>query len=175
MCNMDAYQIDLREVKDDVKTYHFHIDDDFFAAIQAPEITRGNLNVDLQVKKVAGMFEVDIHSKGVIYIPCDICLDDMEQPIETHDNLVVRLGLVEEEEGNDDIVTVDEKEGIFDASWYIYEFIILGIPIKHVHEPGKCNQEMLKMLKEHQVSDPDETTKPIDPRWKELLKIKDKD
>lgn len=174
-CDMEAYKIDLRELKDDVQAFKFHVDDDFFEAIQAPEIRRGNLEVDVLVKKVANMFEIEFHSKGVVFIPCDICLDDMEQPIDTEDSLIVKLGLVDEEDEGDDIVTVDEEQGILDVSWFIYEFIALGIPIKHVHEPGRCNLEMLQVIREHQVGGQDEMSQPIDSRWQELLKIKDKD
>lgn len=175
MCNMETYKIDLLALEGDVTTYNFHLSDAFFEEIQAPEIKHGNLDVDLRVKKVSNMFEIDFHTQGVVSIPCDICLEDMEQPIDTKDSLVVRLGVVNEEDEDDEIVTVDREQGIFDASWYIYEFIILSIPIKHVHEEGQCNPEMLKMFHDHQVSDQDGQAKPIDSRWQELLKIKDKD
>ena len=174
MCDMKAYKIDLRDLKDDVQTFNFHVDDDFFEAIQTPEIRRGNLDVDVLVRKVTNMFEISIHSKGMVCIPCDICLDDMEQPIDTEDSLYVKLGFVDEENDSDDILTVDEEQGIFDVSWFIYEFIALSIPIKHVHVPGKCNQEMLQVIREHQVGDQDDVEQPIDSRWQELLKIKDK-
>ncbi len=52
----------------------------------------------------------------------------------------------------DDLVTVAENEGILDISWFIYEFIHLNIPIKHVHAPGKCNPAMIEMLNEHSAA-----------------------
>ncbi len=58
---------------------------------------------------------------------------------------VVKFG--EDYSEDDDLVTVAENEGILDVSWFIYEFIDLNIPIKHVHAPGKCNPAMIEMLK----------------------------
>ena len=129
--------------------------------------------MDILVRKVSDLFELDFHTKGTLHIPCDICLDDMEQPIDADNHLVVKLG--SEYSDDDDIITVEENEGILDTSWFIYEFIALSIPIKHVHAPGKCNPAMIRMLNEHDVarSNEEESEKVIDSRWKELLKIKE--
>ncbi|MDD7074960.1 MAG: DUF177 domain-containing protein, partial [Prevotella sp.] len=51
----------------------------------------------------------------------------------------------------------------------------LNIPIKHVHAPGKCNRDMMKALEAHSATRSDvEIEDSIDPRWSELLKIKEK-
>ena len=70
----------------------------------------------------------------------------MELPIEADNKLVAKFG--EEYSEDDDLITVPENEGILDVAWFIYEFIELVIPIKHVHAPGKCNPAMMKMLDE---------------------------
>ena len=175
MCSLDTFKIDLRELKQDARSFHFHLDDTFFKAIDAPDVKHGELDVNIQVRKVSDLFEFDFHTKGVLHIPCDICLDDMDQPIDSDNHLVVKFG--SEYNDDDDIITVEEDEGILDTSWFIYEFIALSIPIKHVHAPGKCNPAMIEMLNEHNAarSSEEESEEAIDPRWKELLKIKDKD
>ena len=97
----------------------------------------------------------------------------MEQPIETDNRLVVKLGSTNSED--DDTVIVDENEGILDTSWYIYEFIALAIPIQHVHATGKCNPAMTKALEELSAdrSGDEESSQAIDPRWEALLKLKE--
>ena len=65
----------------------------------------------------------------------------MDQTIETNDRLVVKFG--EKYSEDDDLVTVAENEGILDVAWFIYEFIDLNIPIKHVHAPGKMQPTAL--------------------------------
>ena len=86
--------------------------------------------------------------------------------------MVVKLGTVNSEE--DDVIVVDEDEGILDTSWLIYESIVLAIPIKHVHAPGKCNPVMSKALEELSAdrSSDEESDQPVDPRWSALLKLK---
>jgi uncharacterized metal-binding protein YceD (DUF177 family) len=99
----------------------------------------------------------------------------MEQPIEADNQLVVKLG--DTYSDDDDTIIVNEDEGILDLSWFIYEFIMLAIPIKHVHAPGKCNSAMTQKLDELSgaVRSSKEEAKAVDPRWEALNKLKIKD
>jgi uncharacterized metal-binding protein YceD (DUF177 family) len=96
----------------------------------------------------------------------------MDQPIETDNQLLVKLGDTYSED--DDAVTVDENEGILDVSWFIYEFVMLAIPIKHVHAPGKCNSVMTQKLEELSgaVRSSEEEAETTDPRWEILKNLK---
>ena len=96
----------------------------------------------------------------------------MEQPIETQQRLEAKFGNAYSEDG--DLVTVPENEGILDVSWFVYEFILLALPIKHVHAPGKCNTAMIRVLEEHSAArSGSEDEKPMDSRWEALLKLKE--
>jgi uncharacterized metal-binding protein YceD (DUF177 family) len=121
---------------------------------------------------MAGFFELLFHTEGSVIVSCDRCLDDMEQPIETDNRLMVKLGDAYSEV--DDTVTIDENEGILDVSWFIYEFVMLAIPIKHVHAPGKCNSVMTQKLEELSgaVRSSKEEAELADERWSALLKVK---
>ena len=130
------------------------------------------LKDEVSIRKASGFFELQFHTVGTIDIPCDRCLDLMEQPVETDNRLVVKLGSTTREE--DDTIVVDENEGILDLSWFIYEFIALAIPIQHVHAPGKCNPAMTQVLEELSAdrSGDEESSPATDPRWDALLKLK---
>ena len=99
----------------------------------------------------------------------------MEQPVEADHRLVAKFGAENSEE--DDVVTVDEDEGILDLSWLVYELIVLAIPIRHVHAPGKCNAAMMHALEEHSTdrSSDEESNQSIDPRWEKLATLNIKD
>ena len=150
----------------------FDLDKAFFEALDETEVESGSLHVSLSIRKASGFFELLFHTVGTVDITCDRCLDLMEQPIETDNRLVVKLGSTNSEE--DDTVMVDENEGILDTSWYIYEFIALAIPIQHVHAPGKCNPAMTKALEELSAdrSGDEESSQAVDPRWEALKKLK---
>lgn len=170
--------------------YEFSLTNQFFADIDAPEIQKGKLHVQLDVKKSMGVYVLTFHIEGSVIVPCDRCLDDMELPVMTDDTLKVKLGATFSDE--DDMVIVPEEDGYINVAWFMYEFIALSLPMKHVHAPGKCNKAMMGALNKHlrtsaeeeELDDldldeelgleEDETeTREIDPRWNELKKILD--
>ena len=171
MCSLEPFKIDLKRLTDEVTTLEFDLDDRFFAALDSSELRQGTLHVSVSIRKATGFFELQFHSEGTVTVTCDRCLDDMEQAISTDNRLIVRLGTAYSEE--DDVIIVPEDEGILDTSWLIYEFIMLAIPIKHVHAPGKCNPAMSKVLEELSTdrSSDEESDQPIDPRWSKLVEL----
>ncbi len=171
MCNIDSFKIDLKALPQGRTLMEFKLDDSYFETIDAPDVNRGELTASLSIDRTDDFFELNFHTEGMVHIPCDICLEDMEQSIESDDRLVVKLG--EENSEDDDLVTVAENEGMLDVAWFIYEFIELQIPIKHVHAPGKCNPAMIEMLKKHSAArSGEEEEETMDPRWAALLKLK---
>jgi len=173
MYSLDSFKIDLKGLYEAQNAFDFKLDDDYFATIDAGEVKGGDVEVRLVVSKSAERYyKLDFILSGAVTIPCDRCLDDMSQPIETEGHLVVKLG--EEYSEDDDLVTVDENEGMLDTSWFIYEFIALAIPIKHVHAPGKCNHAMIELIEEHCATRSGEEVgeEAIDPRWRGLESIR---
>ena len=168
MCSLERFKIDLKGLTAEVTTLEWDLDNGFFAALDETEVEGGALHVSLSIRKASGFFELQFHTVGTVDITCDRCLDQMEQPIETDNSLVVKFGSTNSED--DDTVTVDENEGILETSWFIYEFIALAIPIQHVHAPGKCNPAMTKALEELSAdrSGDEESSQTVDPRWEKL-------
>ena len=174
MYSLEPLKIDLKALKEQDTSLEFTLDDNYFAALDGSQLEHGTLHVSVSIRKMAGFFEFLFHTEGTVIVSCDRCLDDMEQPIETDNQLIVKLGTAYAEE--DDTVTVDENEGMLDLSWFIYEFIMLAIPIKHVHAPGKCNSAMTQKLEELSgaVRSDKEEAEAIDPRWSALSELKKK-
>ncbi|MGM9705359.1 MAG: YceD family protein [Prevotella sp.] len=173
MCSLDNFKIDLKGLHEGSNLLSYDIHDGYFQAVQAAGISGGDVRVDLNVQRTGDVFTLDFHTEGTVIVPCDICLDDMEQPIKTDNRLAVKFG-EEYSDEDDEVVTVAETEGTLDVAWFIYEFIALAIPVRHVHAEGGCNPAMLEALEQHSASRnaEDKTAGDIDPRWKELEKLK---
>lgn len=174
MCSLEPFKIDLKGQEDGLTRLDLSLDDTFFAALEAEEVRRGHADVELMIQRTAERyFELHFHITGEVTVQCDRCLDDMPQAVDAKHKLVVKFG--EEYSEEDDLVVVPEDDGILDTSWFIYEIIVLNIPIKHVHVPGKCNRAMIQMLEEHSAARSSDGVEKhdIDPRWSGLLKIKD--
>ena len=174
MSELETYRIDLKGQKDEARCLEYDLNDGFFAALDGAQLEHGALHVSVSIRKTAGLFELLLHTVGTVTVICDLCLDDMQQPIDTENRLLVKLG-AETDLENDELITVSEDTGVLDLAWFIYEFIVLAIPIKHVHAPGKCNHVMTQKLEELSAARSSDEAEEVDPRWSVLktLNIKD--
>lgn len=173
MCSLDNFKIDLKGLDEGTNLLSFGIDDDYFKSVGATSINGGDVRVELTIQRMGDVFTLDFHTEGTVVVPCDVCLDDMEQPVIADNRLAVKFG-EEYSEDDDEVVTVAETEGILDVAWFVYEFIALAVPPRHVHTPGKCNPAMIEVLERHSAahSAAERSEGKIDPRWKELEKLK---
>jgi uncharacterized metal-binding protein YceD (DUF177 family) len=182
----DAYKVSLKSLSPGIHTYEFLLENKFFIDIDGTEVQKGKVKVFLSVKRTSMMFEMNFQIEGVVFVPCDRCLDDLELPIESKNRLIVKFGKEYAEE-SEEIVVIPEDEGAINLAWFLYEFIALTVPMKHIHPPGKCNKMMSSKLKKHlarhseddgndnyDVSGEaediilDDTPEDIDPRWDAL-------
>lgn len=171
--SLESLKIDLKELDGGKKDFEMKLEDDFFQAVGGDEAKGGSVRLSVSAyKSVSGLYEIDFRLKGTVTVECDLCLEDMDQPIEADSRLLAKLG--EEYSDNDDIVTVDKNNPVIDTSWFVYESIALSIPIKHEHAPGKCDPAMTKALEELSAtrSSDEKTAGAVDPRWSELEKLK---
>ena len=83
----DKYKIELKNMKADSAKYEFTLDNQFFVDLDGPEVQKGKLAVELNVKKTSGVFLLDFQTEGFVIVPCDRCLDEMELPVSTSDKL----------------------------------------------------------------------------------------
>lgn len=169
MGKLDTFKIDLKGLNTENACFEFRLDNAYFDAIGSEDLKGGDLHTTLQVRKVAGNFELSFHTEGVVTVTCDLCLDDMSVPIVTDNKMVARLGY--EFDDNDEFIVIPADEGILDVAWLVYEFIVLAVPMRHVHEEGQCNPDMIRRIGQLVVDNSDDE-EAVDPRWNELRKLK---
>lgn len=186
MSKFEQYNIRLKEIVNGTQVFEFDLNEEYFAKINSPEVKKGNVSAKVSVRKKIATYELAFQLEGIIKVPCNRCLDDMEQFIKHEEKIEVKFGNNYAEEN--EIVIVPESEGCINIAWFLYEFIILNIPIKHVHPPGECNKSMIDKLRRHvarqkddsddnelfdDMSDDDsiEEDMQIDPRWESLQNI----
>lgn len=189
MSKFASYNITLKDIVDETRTLEFDLDEEYFKKIDSPEVQKGLVKAKVTVQKKLTCYELKFVVEGTIYIPCNRCLDDMAQTIQHKELLQVKFGETFSEE--DEVVIVPESDGGINIAWFLYEFIALSIPIKHIHPTGECNINMVSKLKKHiarQKNDEDEdddnsldededdlshNDTQTDPRWDALQNITD--
>lgn len=153
--------------------FEYHIDDKFFDIFEFSEVKKACIKVNLNVEKHEREFILTFRFDGSVFIACDRCNDEYEQPIKNEVVIYLKYGHGYEEE-SDDVIVIPSEEGEFDISSLIYEYIILSLPIHRVHQDiSECNQEVIDYLENtaNQIADVDDE---IDPRWKCLEELKEK-
>ena len=188
MGKFNSYKLNLKSLPVGASEQSFLLNNEFFANIGAEDIQKGKLKADLAINADTTSFDLNFTIEGIAVVSCDRCLDDMELPVATTGHLVVKFGKEFAEEG-DDIIIIPEEEGNINLAWFLYEFVALSIPMKHVHMPGKCNKEMSAKLKKHSAKsdedndsldidnfiadDSSEEAETTDPRWDALKDLKE--
>lgn len=198
MGKFDIYKIPLKTLNIGNHAFEYVLDTEYFKKIDSQEVQKGNVLAKVLVRNDGSIYEIIFNLTGIVQVSCDRCLDDMDLPINHKDHLIVKFGQNYSEEG-DEVIIIPEVEGEINIAWFLYEFIALSIPMKHVHTHGKCNRFMSSKLKKHLTnssdydedeevekmdnesedsesvaySDDSDSQPIIDPRWDELKKIKD--
>lgn len=153
--------------------FDFEIDDKFFEAIEAAEISHGRVLVNIKLIKQERMLIFDFRISGAVEVTCDRCLDTFDQAVEGEERLIVKFGESWSEE-SDEVIIIPESEHQINLSQYLYEYISLLLPMKRVHpvdENGRstCNPDMLDRIQGQDHS------QASDPRWDVLKNLKHKD
>lgn len=145
--------------------YQYQISNDFFEAFDNSEIEQASIIVDLSLEKQERMLIFDFEISGNINVMCDRCLDKFDYPLDISEQLIVKFGEAFDQE-NEEVIILPEHEHQLDLSSYLYDFIILSLPIRIVHpedENGSsnCNPEIIEKIQKLSEPEPD-------PRWGSL-------
>jgi uncharacterized metal-binding protein YceD (DUF177 family) len=155
VAKFSLYNISLKNLSAGLHTYEYELDRKYFEAIDGDEVKKGNVKVTVTVRRTSSTFEFNFDIKGVVQVPCTRCLDDMDLEVDTKNRLIVKFGKEYSEE-SDEIVIIPEDEGEINIAWFLYEFIALTVPIKHVHPAGECNRMVSSKLRKHRAVSTDD-------------------
>lgn len=163
----------LTGLKEGGHVYNFSIGSDFFALFEGPEISGGEIMVEVNLVKGSSHIELLISLSGKVQLLCDRCLEPFLYDLKADNRIYARFG-DHYEEVDDEIIIIPHTEGVFSLDQLVYEFAHLALPISRHHPDNKdgkssCDPEMLARIgggaDTHRNIEPD-------PRWQGLDKIK---
>ena len=152
--------------------FDYNLGNTFFESFEYGLIKKGNVSVEVTLEKLSSFMVLYSAFQGTVDVECDRCLDDLSLPVEGNYKLIVKFGEGDSEE-SEDILMLPEKAFELDIMQYLYEYVMVSIPSKRVHEPGECNEEMLAKLNAYNVEE-DPSDDIVDPRWAALKDLKNK-
>lgn len=177
--NSREFEIAWQGLKPGLHQYTYDIGERFFDNGVELDFSEPDLHVRLNFNKENGFFLLEFQVTGSVLLPCDRCGDLFRMEIWDEFKLLVKLADLEKNEQQEpdaDVVFISRAETVLDVREWVYEYVILSIPLQRLHpnlqngQPG-CNAEALKYLNNISVAEDDSAESDI---WKDLkdLKIK---
>jgi len=130
------------------------------------DVLDSNFDINLKLYKTGNMMDLKFQYTGDFVLPCDRCNDPMKISINEESKLAVKFGQIHHED-LDELIVLEDHEHEIDLKQYFYECLSLMIPVRHVHDEKKCNEEILNKLGRVQKNDLSDA----DPRWQKLKEL----
>ena len=167
------YDIEFKGLKEGIHEFEYEIENEFFEHFDSEFVTVGALLVQVYLEKRSTFLKLNFYLKGWVGLTCDRCLEQYRQDIIHKDEIFVKFS-ESVDQSDDKIIWVPTGEHNLNIARLIYEYIVISIPLRHVHpedENGEstCNGEMIKKLEDY--SCPAHNKVESDPRWDSLKNI----
>ena len=177
MSKTKEYTIPFVGLKLGKHKFEYQISNAFFEIFDYNEFQNSDIKVNVVLDKQSNMLELNFKHEGTINVPCDLTSEDFDLPIKGKLKLIVRFGETFNND-NEELLILPFGEFEIDIAQYIYEMIILSIPLKRIHpgiKDGSLNTEALTKLKELTIKEQKKEKKDeeenIDPRWDKLKQL----
>ena len=138
--------------------YEFSIGDPFMQERGAPpELHDWAAQVKLTFDRQQSFFRLHFDISGSVVVPCDRCGDEFTLSLWDEFDLLVKLIGDEDDaaEPDDeaDVAFISRNETVIDIAAWVYEFVMLSVPLHKVHPDSGCNPEALRLLNELSASE----------------------
>lgn len=157
--------------------FEYQINKLFFENFDYHQFEDVSANVELVLDKKPTLLELSFKHKTKVNVPCDLTGVNFDLSIKGKLNLIVQFG-EEYNDDNEEILVIPHGEYQINVAQYIYEMIILSVPLKRVHPGIKDGSiDISDYDKYITYEQPKEIKEEIDPRWeklKDLLKDNNK-
>ena len=175
MKNTKEYLIPFIGLKLGKHHFEYQISNAFFEIFDYNEYQNSDIKVNVVLEKKSTLLELSFKHKGVVNVPCDLTSEDFDLSIKGKMKLIVRFG-EEFNNDNEELLILPHGEFEIDLAQYIYEMIVLSVPLRRVHpgvKDGSLNTEALTKLNELKVKEVKKENKEedIDPRWDKLKQL----
>ncbi|WP_349317167.1 DUF177 domain-containing protein [Chitinophaga sp. MM2321] len=162
-----------------VHSFQYEIGDSFFDNYEGPQdFNDCAATVKLNLDKKNNFFLLKFEIGGKVTVTCDRCGEPFDMQLWDEFDQIVKLvdnpDELNSEDENPDVAYISKTESHLSVANWIYEFILLSIPMQRIHPDNAdgssgCNPKVIEML-ERMNQQTKENDNPI---WKGLDKFKD--
>lgn len=173
MNNLKEYLIPFIGLKIGKHQFDYQVNNTFFTHFDYDEINESTINVSVVLEKKSTMLTLEIKHKGTVNVPCDVSGEEFDLPIKGKLNLIVKFGDSYNDE-NEELLILPHGEFQINVAQYIYESIVLSVPLRRIH-PGIKDGSLTDVIEKLESLAPKKNKaieqNDIDPRWENLKKL----
>ena len=168
----NEFMLSFFGLKEGNHKFEYKIDKQFFESYSYDEFLDADFHITLDFLKKSTLLELHFESEGEATVSCDVTNEPFHLPLKGSLDLVVKFGDDYNDE-NEEVLILPHGEHQLDLSQYLYEMIVLSVPLKKIHpgvEDGSLKSDILNKLEELSPNKNKEIDE-IDPRWEDLKKL----
>jgi uncharacterized protein len=170
---LNNFEINLIGLKEGMHEFDYQIDASFFEAFDQEILDKGGLKVHLTLHKKESFLELLFGIAGSIELVCDRSLEVFDHPLRLQEKMILKFG-EEAEVISEEMEVISFGTQSINVARYIFDFISVAVPMKRIHPKYAGDEPMQYTSATENPSKQQSDSEEIDPRWKELLKLKNK-
>ena len=156
MGNRREFEIAFVGLKPGIHEFKYEVDNRFFANYSQADFSNCQASIICKLEKSTSFMMLKFEVGGSVDVICDRCGNNLNMDLWDEFNMVIKQvenpDEMNENEDDPDIFYISRTESHLNLSGWIYEFVLLSIPIQRMcseQEMGgpQCNKEILAMLK----------------------------
>lgn len=142
---MKRYIIDAQTLQQQSFEFDLEVGMELFETMEMSDITGADYKFRVVgTRLTSSKLEIEVDGEGSVVTQCDRCLDDVTIEAEASGAMVVYFG-DEAKPFDGEEVTLQRGDELSIAQ-FIYDSIMLDLPIVRAHKPEDCNPEMLARI-----------------------------
>ena len=142
---MKRYIIDAQTLQQQNFEFDLEVGMELFETMDVTDISGADYKFRvIGTRLTTNKLEIELEGEGSVVTQCDRCLDDVTINAEAAGVMVVYFG-DEAKPFDGEEVTLQRGDELSIAQ-FVYDSIMLDLPIIRAHEPGDCNPEMLARI-----------------------------
>ncbi len=169
---MSDYSVNILGLSQKTHSFEFDLGNAFFEKYGKEVVAVGQFEAKVNLDKRETLIEADFEIEGKANLVCDRSLDPFEHSMKINRKIIFKYGEAAEEV-SDEIVIIPKDLDVLDVGKYVYEFIVLDVPIKKIHPRYQSEEEDEDENEEGKlIYQTEKKEDEIDPRWEQLRKLK---
>lgn len=152
-----AYVIPVSTLRSGHNELDFKVDWRFFQHFEGSPVQQGSFDIRVLFDKFPDLWHLQFGIHGEMDTECDRCLVPISLPVTGEYEIYVKFDEGQKDaEPDADIIYVSRESTQFDISQFIYEFIVLSMPVAKTYDCQSeqnppCDKDMLARLRQQET------------------------